>query len=71
MVPPAGSLERGTVAAVRSTAATVVGWLVVLLIASLVFGSILGTIRWLLRLAGIIVLILVLVWVYFRLRGDP
>ncbi len=55
----------------RSIAATAVGWLLVGVIAWFLFGSIFGTVRFLLRMIFIGVIIFGLLWVYFRLKAGP
>ena len=54
----------------RSLLATIVGWVVVALIVWFLFGWILGTIRFLLRIIVIFVVIGALASLYFKLRGD-
>ena len=55
----------------RSIAATAVGWLIVGVVAWFLFGSIFGTVRFLLRIVFIGVVIFGLLWVYFRLKAGP
>ena len=54
----------------RSVAASVVGWIVVALILYFVFGWVISTIRWLLRIVLVLVVIGALLALYFKLRGD-
>lgn len=55
----------------RSILASIVGWVIVGLIVFLVFGGIVGTLVWLVRMAFVLLVLGGLVWVYFRLKGDP
>ncbi|WP_040491700.1 hypothetical protein [Ilumatobacter nonamiensis] len=52
----------------RSLAASVVGWLIVILVLWFLGGALLGTFLWLLRILLIIGAIAGLIWVYFRLK---
>ncbi len=54
----------------RSLLATIVGWVVVALIVWFLFGWILGTLRFILRIIVILVVIGALASLYFKLRGD-
>ena len=54
----------------RGVATSVVGWLIVIVIAWLLLGSVLGTVRFLLRVGGIVVVIVVLLWIWFRLKAG-
>ena len=54
----------------RSLLASIVGWVVVGLIAWFLFGWILGTLRFILRIIVILVVIGALASLYFKLRGD-
>ena len=54
----------------RSLLATVVGWIVVALIVWFLFGWILSTLRFLIRIIVILVVIGALAALYFKLRGD-
>ncbi len=55
----------------RSILASVVGWLIVAIIIWVFFGSILGTIRFLIRMVVFLFVIGALLTIYFRLRdGD-
>ncbi len=55
---------------IRGAAATIVGWAIALIVLFLLFGAVFATIRILFRLAVFVVVIGVLLWVYFKLRGD-
>lgn len=55
----------------RSALGTVVGWLLLIVIAWLVLSMAIGTLRWLIRGALIIGLVLGLGWLYITLKGDP
>ena len=52
----------------RSLAATLVGWLLVAVVAYLLFGFVIGTLRWLFRLAVIVVVVGGLAALYVRLK---
>ena len=52
----------------RSFLATVVGYLIVIVLAVVVFKFVLGTIYWLLRAFFIVILLVVLLVVYLRLK---
>lgn len=54
----------------RSIAASVVGWLLVAVVAYLLFGFVIGTLRWLLRVVVIVVIVGGLGWLYFKLKDD-
>jgi hypothetical protein len=54
----------------RSLLASVVGWLIVAVIVYFFFGWIVGSVRVVLRMAGIVLVIGVLLFLYFKLRGD-
>lgn len=54
----------------RSLLASVVGWVIVALILWFLFGWILGTLRFILRMVVIVVVIGALASLYFRLRID-
>lgn len=55
----------------RSFLASVVGWLIVAIIVWVFFGSILGTIRFVVRMLVFVFVIGALLTIYFRLRdGD-
>lgn len=53
----------------RSLAASVVGWLVVILIVWFVGGALLGALAWLIRILLVVAVIGGLIWVYFRLKA--
>ncbi len=55
----------------RSVAASVVGWLIVLIVLWLVGGAILGALWWLVRMVLVLAVIGGLIWLYFRLRAAP
>jgi hypothetical protein len=55
---------------VRSIAASIVGWGIVAIIVWFFFGWIFGALFFLARLALLGVVVLALLWVYFRLKGD-
>lgn len=55
----------------RSVLASIVGWVIVGLIVFVFFGWIVGTVVWLARMAVVLLLLGGLVWLYFRLKGDP
>ncbi len=55
---------------IRGAAATIVGWAIALIVLFLLFGAVFATIRILFRLAVFVVVIGVLLWVYFKLRGG-
>ncbi|MCU1389903.1 MAG: hypothetical protein JWL72_3241 [Ilumatobacteraceae bacterium] len=52
----------------RSFLASVLGWVIVAIIAYFVLGALVGTILWILRTLLIIVAIGGLIWLYFRLK---
>ena len=54
----------------RNVAASVVGWVIVVVILWFFFGSIFATIRFVIRIAAIVLVIAVLLWIYFKLKGD-
>ena len=54
----------------RSVLASVVGWIVVALIAWFLFGWILGALRFILRVIVILVVLGALIALYVKLRGD-
>lgn len=56
---------------VRGLFASVVGWVIVAIVAFLLFGSVVGAIRFLFRIAVLVVVIGGLLWLWFRLRSDP
>ncbi|MCU1396704.1 MAG: hypothetical protein JWM34_5132 [Ilumatobacteraceae bacterium] len=55
----------------RSLLASVLGWVIVAIIAYFVLGALVGTILWVLRAVLVVVAILGLIWLYFKLKGDP
>lgn len=55
---------------IRSVAASVVGWVIVAIVVWFFFGWIFGALFVVLRLALLGVVVLGLLWVYFRLKGD-
>ena len=55
----------------KSAAASVVGWVIIALIAIWAFGMVIGWIRFVLRSVAMLVVIAVLVSVYFRLKAPP
>ncbi|MGA9279211.1 hypothetical protein [Ilumatobacter sp.] len=54
----------------RSLAASVVGWVIVVLLLWIVGGAILGTLWWLVRGLLIFFVIGALIWLYFRLKAP-
>jgi len=54
----------------RSLAASIVGWVLVAVIAYFLFGWAIGTLRWLLRIVVVVVVIGGLFALYFRLRSS-
>lgn len=54
----------------RSLLASVIGWILVALVAWFLFGWLLGTLRFILRIVVILVILGVLANIYFRLKGD-
>ncbi len=52
----------------RSLAASVVGWLIVALVAWWMLGAVVGAVRWLVRLGVVAVVFVGLVVLYLRLR---
>ncbi len=54
----------------RSFLATVVGYLIVIVLAVVVFRFVLGTIYWLLRAFFIVIVLVVLLTVYLRLKSP-
>ena len=57
----------------KSVTSTIVGWLIVAVIAWLVLSSVIGTIRWLLRGVVLIALLVGLLWLwaYVKTPKDP
>lgn len=56
---------------VRGLFASAVGWVIVAIVAFLLFGFVIGTIRFLFRIAILVAVLGGLLWLYLRLRGDP
>ena len=54
----------------RSFLATIVGYLIVILLAVIVFRFVLGTIYWLLRAFFIAIVLIVLLTIYLRLKSP-
>ncbi|MEL6891623.1 MAG: hypothetical protein AAFP84_08510 [Actinomycetota bacterium] len=54
----------------RNLAATIVGWLLVALVVYLLFGWIIGTIRWIIRMIVVLVVLGGLFALYLKLRDD-
>ena len=54
----------------RSFLASVLGWVIVAIIAYFVLGAVVGTLLWVLRTILIIVAIGGLIWLYFKLKGP-
>lgn len=54
----------------RSLLATIVGWLLVVLVVWFLFGWIVGAVRVLVRFASVLVVLGVLAVIWFRLRAD-
>ena len=52
----------------RSFAASAVGWLIVAIVAYLLFGYIVGVLRWILRIIVLLVVIGALMALYLKLR---
>ncbi|MFM7534296.1 MAG: hypothetical protein ACKO91_00680 [Acidimicrobiales bacterium] len=52
----------------RSLAATVVGWVIVVLLAWWLLGALVGTLLWLLRAVLLVAVLLGLIWLYVWLR---
>lgn len=55
----------------RNILASIVGWLIVAIVVYLLFGFLVGTLFWLLRVALVLVLLGGLLALYVKLRGDP
>jgi hypothetical protein len=55
----------------KSTLATVIGWLIVGLLLFWGFGIVIGTLRFLLRSLFLFLLLGGLVWAYFALKDPP
>lgn len=54
----------------RSTLATIVGWVLVLVIGWLLLGFLWGAVAWILKAALWLILLGVLLWVYLSLRSP-
>ena len=54
----------------RSFLATIVGYLIVIIIAVVVFKFVLGTIFWLVRAFFIVIVLVGLLWAYLRLKSP-
>ena len=54
----------------RSLLASVIGWLLVAVVAYILFGWLLGTIWFILRMVAILVVVGALAALYFKVRGD-
>lgn len=54
----------------RSMLATVIGWMLVVLVVWFLFGWVVGAIRAIVRFAAVLVVIGVLAALWFRLRAD-
>ncbi|HQZ37315.1 MAG TPA: hypothetical protein PK020_23015 [Ilumatobacteraceae bacterium] len=55
----------------KSSLATVIGWVIVALIVFWAFGFIIGTLRWLLRSFLLFALLIGLLLAYFALKDPP
>ncbi len=55
----------------RSVLATIVGYFLVAVIVLVLFHFVVGTVLWLFRTAAIIVVLLVLLTVYLKLKSPP
>jgi phosphoglycerol transferase MdoB-like AlkP superfamily enzyme len=55
----------------RSVLATIVGFFLVAVIVLVLFHFVIGTVLWLFRTAAIIVVLLVLLTVYLKLKSPP
>ncbi|HEX3088934.1 MAG TPA: hypothetical protein VHQ23_09780 [Ilumatobacteraceae bacterium] len=55
----------------RSVLATIVGYFLVAVIVLVLFHFVIGTVLWLFRTAAIIVVLLVLLTVYLKLKSPP
>ena len=54
----------------RSFLATIVGYLIVIILAVIVFRFVLGTIFWLLRALFIVIVLIALLWAYLSLKSP-
>ena len=64
MAPP--PIQRG-----KSMLATVIGWIIVAVIAWWLLGFVIGTLRWVIRSVLILGALILLVGVYFNLKAPP
>lgn len=55
----------------KSSLATIIGWVIVALIVFWAFGFIIGTLRWLLRSVLLFALLIGLLFAYFALKDPP
>lgn len=55
----------------RSLVATVIGWVIVAIIAWWLLGFIIGTLRWIIRSVLIVLVLLVLISLYLRFKDPP
>ena len=55
----------------RSVLATIVGYFLVAVIVLVLFHFVIGTILWLFRTAAIVVVLLVLLTIYLKLKSPP
>jgi hypothetical protein len=55
----------------RSVLATIVGYFLVAIIVLVLFHFVIGTVLWLFRTAAIVVVLLVLLTVYLKLKSPP
>ncbi len=55
---------------VRGVAATVIGWVLAIVVLWFLLGAIFATIRIVIRLAAIVIVIGGLLWIYFKLKGG-
>jgi hypothetical protein len=55
----------------RSVLATIVGYFLVAVIVLVLFHFVIGTVLWLFRTAAIVVVLLVLLTIYLRLKSPP
>lgn len=69
-VPVRSLLVMSGVDRSRSALATVVGWVLVAVIAWVVLRTVLGTVFWLLRSLMVVALIVGLIWAYLALKAP-
>lgn len=55
----------------KSMLATVVGWIIVLVIGWWLLGFVIGTLRWIIRSVLVVGLLILLVVAYFSLKDPP